>query len=78
MSGMEDKILGKEKTKTLSAKAKNAFEAQAVWKIKRQGCGVMITNGVMVAQMLNAENKAKVLKGAAKITEADCFYERLK
>lgn len=78
MSGMEDKILGKEKKSIENLKTQDALTARAVWKITRTGCGVMLTNGVMTAQMLSAESKAQALKGVSKITEENCIYERVK
>lgn len=77
MSDMEYKILGKEKKNAAKIKGQEAFKAQAVWKISRKGCGIMLTNGVMVAQMLSAEGKTKALNGALTITDADCVYERV-
>lgn len=78
MSEVEDKILGKLKKTDKEALCKDYLAADNIWKIRRYGCVVMLTNGLIAAEQMDAEAKAKALKGVKKITCKDFVFERAK
>jgi hypothetical protein len=78
MSEIKDKVLGVKTKKARIVPLANVLTADCVWKVTKQGCGTSVFDGLMVAQMLDRADKAKILSGQTHLTSGLYEFELCK
>ncbi len=74
MSAIEEKILGKNKK---PEKRSDYFNRETVWKVTVKDCGTTLTNGTIVAEMLDYKTKLKVMDGLNNFSYEKFLFERV-
>jgi hypothetical protein len=75
MSAMEDKILGRTKEKITQKARIDPLTADYAWKVRKDGCGESLFNGVTVAQMMDALGREKARRGETRLTNSGFEFE---